>query len=67
MNREKKKNSSHNDWYDIAKRVLQDSILGPLFLNIFINDHCLFMERINICNFADDNAILAVILICKLF
>ena len=47
--------SSHSDWFDIVKCVLQGSILGPLFFNLFINDHLLFMEITSICNFADDN------------
>ena len=33
------------------------SNLGPLFFNLFINDVFLFIERKNICNFADDNTI----------
>ena len=44
-------------WYDIVRVVLQGSILGPLFLNLFINDLFLFIESTNICNFADDNII----------
>ena len=49
--------SSNSEWYDIVRRVPQGSILGPLFLNLFTNDIFLFMERTNICNFADDNTI----------
>ena len=35
----------------------QGSILGLLLFNLSINDLFLFLERTNICNFADDNAI----------
>ena len=30
---------------------------GPLLFNLFINDLFLFIERTNVCNFADDNTI----------
>ena len=32
-------------------------MLGPLLFNIFINDLFLFIEKTNICNFADNNTI----------
>ena len=52
-----KVNSKYSDWYDIIRGIPQGSILGPLIFNLFVNDLFLFLERTNMCNFADDNTI----------
>ena len=44
-------------WNEIKRGAPQGSILGPLLFNVFINDIFLFIEKTEICNFADDNAI----------
>ena len=49
--------SSYSIWNEIKRGVPQGSILGPLFFNAFINDIFMFIEKTEICNFADDNTI----------
>ena len=38
-------NSSYSDWYDVIRDVPQGSILGPLSLNLFINDLFLLLKE----------------------
>ena len=52
-----KLDSTFSSWLGILLGVPQGSILGPLFFNIFLNDMLEFVEKTDICNFADDNTI----------
>ena len=39
--------------------VPQESVLGPLLLNIYLNDLFLLVESTKVCNFADDTTFFA--------
>ena len=49
--------SPYSKWSEICRGIPQGSILGPLFFNIFINDIFFFIEKSEICNFADGNTV----------
>ena len=57
--------SSVSTWYDLIKGILPVSIFGPLQFEIFKNDLFLFISLPCTCNFAGDNALLAVTRYCQ--
>ena len=49
--------SVFSSYLDILRGVPQGSILGPILLNIFINDLIFFIQGTEVCNFADNTTI----------
>ena len=53
-------NTSFNSCASISPGVPQGSILGPLLLNIYMNDICFFITETELTNYADDNTPYAI-------
>ena len=50
-------NNSFSEWGKVLNGVPQGSILGPLLLNIFLNDIFLSLRKCELANYADDSTL----------
>ena len=49
-----KVNKQFSSWQELTQGVSQESVLGLLLFNIYLNDLFYLAESTNVCNFADD-------------
>ena len=53
-------NASFGDWKEIETGVPQGSLLEPSLFNISLNDIFYFINKGNLCNYADDNTLYSI-------
>ena len=49
-------NTTFSSWSALLKDVSQGSVLGPILLNIFLNDLFFIFKDTDVCTFADDTS-----------
>ena len=54
-------NTSFSSWAELIQGVLQRSVLGPLLINIYLNDLFYLAESTEVCKFAETQLFLLVI------
>ena len=54
-----KTNKQFSSWQELIQGVPQESVLGPLHFNVYVNDFFYLAESTCVCNFADDTTFYA--------
>ena len=53
--------NTYSNYQKIISGVLRDSILGPVFFNLSVNDLFIFVSDVSLHNFANDNTLSAFV------
>ena len=52
--------STFSSYLEILRGIPQESILGPILFNIFVNDLMFFITETEVCSFTDDTTYIHV-------
>ena len=53
-NRKQRLDNAYSSWKEICYSILQSSIFGPLFFNMFLCDSFYFLDGVTVASYADN-------------